>query len=234
MIFPIVITIIFTGCLVEANNAAFMNESENVIINEFEKQTTPLSSDSEKNIESSYNREQMTIQDLFSPKLVTIFIEGMPELIHLYPFGEIVEPSKEGMVSYVVFVDDFYHAEQQENLLRIVPYLDMPPTAPKVFMEIKQIPNITVEEMEDKIKSTIDISHYYFFFHEQATEDFPFVKIEFFDSIAWDSIVTVIYIKDNSNNGVFVITAQYSYEAIGGHGVRFLNILRSLEIIKGE
>jgi len=167
----------------------------------------------------------VTIQDLFDPKFAIIYIEGTPEMIRYYPFGEIVEPNTEGMASYVIFIDDFYQVEQQDNQLRAILSFNMG-NLPEISMEITQVANTTVEEMERAIKYMFDFSYYYI----PADEYFPFVRLMpmFDDGLEWDSVGTVIYIKDNAHGGVFVITTL----ATSGHGIRFRSSLRTLEIIE--
>jgi len=93
-------------------------------------------------------RNATAIQELFDPKFVIIFIEGTPELIRLYPFGEIAEHRADGFANFVVFIEDFYNVEQQDNMLRVTPCFPAPENFPEVFMEIKQVPDITVGEYE--------------------------------------------------------------------------------------
>jgi len=174
--------------------------------------------------------DSIIIQDLFEPKDMTIYIEGVPVLIRHYPFGEI--SSIEGIASYVIFIEEIYHVEQRDNLLRAI--WDDTPEYLHVFMEIKQVPNITVIDMEQKIITYFEHNHY-LFLHSQATEYFPFVRLGFYGGtdliFEWDSVVINIYIKDNTQGGVFVITTHYFFEAAGGHSVRFINSLKTIEIL---
>ena len=180
-----------------------------------------------------YPNSSVTIQDLFDPRLAIIFIEGTPLLVRHNPFGKIVEADTDGMASFMIFIEDFYQVEQQDNLLRITPPWDMPPGFPEVFMEIKQVPNTTIAEMEYMIETTFDFDHFYSF-REQYPVDFSIIKLGFYGDldIMVNDVLIDIYIRDNGNGGVFVITMQYCHEAFTGHGVRFLNSIWTLTIIE--
>jgi hypothetical protein len=184
--------------------------------------------------ESLHEGLPSSIENLYKPKYAIIYLEGMPELVKYYPFGEIVKTGIDGMTSYVIYIEDFFQVEQQENLLRVTPTWNMPIDWPDVFLEIKQIPNITVAEMEQNIISITDFNRYEEIFHNQSREDFPFVSFNLYEGLEWDSTVVCIFIKDNKNGGVFVITSQYINVAAEGHGTRFSNILRTLEIIENN
>ena len=171
--------------------------------------------------------EPILPQASLEPIDYVIYMEGLPETIQLHPFSTISE--QDGMANYVTYIEaDYYNVEQQDNLLRITPNIDIYPI---VFMEIKQIPNVSVMEMEAEITNSKAFNNCTTF-HTPSTEDFPFVRIEFYDGDERDSTVTNFYIRDNSHGGVFVATAQYFTEAVGGHGVRFMHYLKTLVIIE--
>ena len=209
IILVLTILIAITGCSSEANRTDdISNQSEN----------------SEPNA-------SVAIHDLFEPKDATVYIEGLPVSVRYYPFGALVDSDIEGIASYVIFIWDGYHVEQQDNLLRVI-WEGMP----EIFMEIKQIPNTTVPEMERKVIASFDLDRHYFF-RSPASDDFPFVRLDFYEGtdgiFERDSTVIRTYIKDNAHGGVFVATVQLVFEAVGGHGVRFENSLKTIEIIKG-
>jgi len=172
-----------------------------------------------------------TIQDLFEPKFIMTFMMGSPVMARYYPFGTIVEAGIEGIASYVIFIERFYQVTQENNLLKITPFWEMPIDWPEFFMEIKQVSNTTISEMEQKIVNSTDFDSYCEVFHSQLTEYFPFVRFTMFSAFDAGDIVTDIYIKDNKNGGVFVITTQYTEEAAEGIGARFRNFLKTLEIL---
>ena len=99
------------------------------------------------------------------------------------------------------------------------------------LMEITQIMDITVAEVEHQIKSFVDFSSYPYSFHLQPTEYFPFSVIEFHEGAMWNSKVTRIFIRDNTQGGAFVITTQFFSESIGGFGARFRHYISTLMII---
>jgi len=189
-------------------------------------------SDNDSTTEDLYPDSSITIQDLFDPRLAVIFMEGTPLLVRHYPFGEIMDADMEGMSSFVIYIENFYQVEQQDNFLRVTPSWDMPQGFPEVFMEIKQVPNITIAEMEYRIKTTFIFDHFYSF-HGHYPVDFSVVSLGFYDDT--DSMVNDvfidIYIRDNGNNGVFVVTMQYCHESFTGHGVRFLNSIWTLDVL---
>jgi len=241
----IILTVIFLpliiDCSAKTNNTVGLSESESIPTGEAIETgvltyadkgriTENLSLD-ELIKEESFADSLIAIQDLFEPKYVTIYMEGMPELIRYYPYGKIVEAGTEGMASYVIFIEDSYQVKQQDNSLRAVPFWDMPTDLPEVFMEIKQIANTSVEEMERTIKDAFDLSHYYFF-REQYDDYFPFVGLIFYDGFERDSNVASIYVKDNAQGGIFVVTINYFLEAAGGHGIRFRNSLKTMAILE--
>ena len=176
----------------------------------------------------NFNNAPRTLQYLSKPKYATIYIEGMPVLVRYYPFSKIAEEGKKGIASYLIFVENLYKVEQANNLLRITPRY-MLEHLPEFSMEIIQAPNTTVEEMEYKVMSTF-VFYYYFAFRSSPSEYFPFVGLIFYDGLEKDSIVTSIYIKDNTHGGVFVVTTRLTDEAAGGHGVRFRNSLKTVMV----
>lgn len=182
--------------------------------------------------ENPYSDGSISIQNLFEPKWVMIFVEGTPELIRYYPFGEIMESGTSGIVSYVIFIENFYQAEQHGNRLLVTPNNTQADWS-DIFMEIRQVPNISVEESEREIINAIDFNRYYDTSHMYPTEEFSFVRFIFYEGTEWNSIITNIYIRDNTQGGVFVITTQYTIEAkaIGNTGVRFRSFLSTLEVL---
>jgi len=166
--------------------------------------------------------------DYTEPKFAIIFLEGMPELVRYYPYGHIAKADEDGLASYLIFIEDSYKVEQKDNLLRVT--WEVPSHLPEVFMEIMQVPNTTVEEMEQKILADFDLNNYYFD-HNPADESSPFTRLEFYEGFERDSAVINIYLKDNAHGGVLVITEQYFLEAAKGHGVRFRNSLKTLLIV---
>ena len=259
------LSIIITGCSAEINNIPNANNSESTHVNLYPEQEPPYheNDDSEGNgnneektteitddceitnnslnddsvIINSPSDELTTIQDLFKPRDATIYIEGTPVSIRFYPFGEIVDCSMEGMASYVIFIDDFLQVKQRDNLLRATPFwadkLDMP----EIFREIRQVPNTTVAEMEQKIIASFDLDRYYFT-HRQATEDFPFVSLGFEEKIETHSdrhpgsaAVISNSIKDNTRGGVFVITTQLPLGDMCALGATFGYSFRTFQII---
>jgi len=124
--------------------------------------------------------------------------------------------------------------EQRDNLLRITPFWEKSTSLSESFMEIKQIPNTTIEEMEQMVINSTDFSRYYDTFHNQPTADSPFASFTLYDGFDGNNIVTNIYIKDNKNEGVFVVTTQHTIEATEGIGVRFRASLKTLEVLDLE
>jgi len=182
------------------------------------------------------------IQDLFEPKFVIIFTLGIPVLVRYYPIVEIAEAGTEGIASFVIYVDQFYKVERQDNLLRLIHPRNVPADdwsiewSDTAFMEIKQVPNITIEEMEQKIISYINSNRYYSTFHHQPSEekDIPYVTFSLADGFEWDSIITSIQIKDNENGGVFVITSQSTLAALENLNSRFRSFIKTLEVLDLE
>jgi hypothetical protein len=169
-------------------------------------------------------------QDLPEPIFAMIFMEGMPELVRYYPFSQIAEPGTKGMASYIIYFEDFYQVEQKDSLLRATPAWSTPADWPELFMEITQAQNTTAEQTEQRITADFDPGNYYFY-HQPADEHFPFTRL-IFESREPGGTITSIYIKDNTQGGVFIITARYPIEAAEGHGARFLNSLKTLSIIE--
>ena len=173
---------------------------------------------------------QISTDDLGDePMFYIIFIEGTPELVRYRAHTN--EANMEGASSYRILVDALYIVEQSDSLLRITPPWDLPTDWPMFFMEITQIPNTTVEDVKRDIMSSADFLQSYDSLVAQPTAHFPFVGISMYDGFDRDNTVTNIYIKENNVNGVFVVTTQHSIEATGGIGVRFMNFLKTLELL---
>ncbi len=167
------------------------------------------------------------IQRIFQQKEINQNIEGIYELETLFPHGEIVWADGSGLASYVIYIDETYNVEQSENLLLITPkyegsVLDLPP----VFMEITQVTNTTIEDIVAQYSADGVFTQ-----TGTASDDFPYVVLYHQDGQQYNSKCNVIYIRDNECGGVFVITAQYFFEAAEGHGTRFGYALGTLEII---
>ncbi|MCL2373593.1 MAG: hypothetical protein FWC78_09380 [Defluviitaleaceae bacterium] len=235
--FAAIFLILTTSCSTELNNGVVTNEAakpEGLSLSS-EINTVENSSTNESINKDSHTNDFIKIQSLFEPKYVSIVFGGTPEIIRSYrhyPFGKIVEDSTEGIASYVVFVCCHYQVELQNDLLRMIPSLEMPEHFPEIFMQITQVANATVEEMGHKIKDTFDLFCYYFF--DEQDEYFPFVSHVFYNDLEHYSTVTSIHIKDNSRGGVFVVVTNYPEIAAGGHGVRFRNSLKTMEIIVAD
>jgi len=241
IILTVMLLSLVSDCSAKTNNTVGLSEPESIPTSEAIETGVLTSADKGRTTENlssdelikdeSFADSLIAIQDLFEPRYVTIYMEGMAELVRYYPYGKIADAGTKGMASYVIFIEDSYQVKQQDNLLRAVPFWDMPTDLPEVFMEIKQIANTSVEEMERTIKDAFDLSHYYFF-REQYDDHFPFVGLVFYDGFERDSTVVSIYIKDNAQGGVFVITINYFLEAAGGHGIRFRNSLKTMVILE--
>jgi len=176
---------------------------------------------------------QRAINDYFSPLNIATLHHGaslresIPDTFKLYPFGEIMNPEIEGLASFIIYFGERFQAEQWHNMLRITPVGDYMPDNVPVFMEITQVSNITVQEIEYKILSTIDGNPS----HLQPRANFPFVEVRHRDSGGSDSVVTSTYIRDNLHGGVFVIITQHSFGRGWAYGVDFVNSLKTFAII---
>ena len=181
--------------------------------------------------------ETATIQDLFEPIQSTIMMEGEPIYVELYPFGKLIEEDEKNYANFVIFIQsELFYVQQSYNFLRITPILgDL--NAPLAFMEITQTADIAVVEAIEKIKSEINFSalaSFAQFSHAPPTKDFPFDIIsflEFDENMYQDAKLIRIFIRDNLNGGVFIITTQHTLEATGGFGVRFVYFISTLKII---
>ena len=194
----------------------------------------------------NFTSEQIFIQDLYKPKYVTVFPQGifnvffnedeifnyneMFSTLKIFPFGEIVIQDSDKRTSFVIYISETFSVYQQKNLLRITPINNYDLDSIPVFMEITQYTNITVEDMEYQILSSIDIANFPFKRHLQPRNDFPFVEIQLIDGGGWDSTVIHKYIIDNSNGGVFVITTQHSNRN-WEYTFNFRNALKTFEIL---
>jgi len=165
-----------------------------------------------------------SIRDLYSFKEVEILLEGMPERIVLYPYGEIAP--QEGMARYVIYIEDAYRVEQQDNLLRATFPFDNVPVP--VFLEITQVKDIPAEEMVATIMANTDYRSY--IITGFSTEDFPYTVFWSQEGDDYDSKVTNVLVRDNDQGGSFLITMQFFSEAEEGHGARLWNSIRSLEM----
>ena len=94
-------------------------------------------------------------------------------------------------------------------------------------MEIKQVPNITIEEMEHKVEASFNLDYFYFF-RRQFPEGSVLATFSPLDSAHFNDI----YIRNNGNGGVFVVTMQYCHEGATGHGVSFLNSIWTMKTIE--
>jgi len=175
--------------------------------------------------------EHFYIYDLFDPKSEVILMEGMEETIWLFPYGEIRRDDTAGLGSYVIYIQDFYLVEQRDNELSVSVDWDFPWDVPAPSMDIRQFPNVGVEEMGYNIINGIDLDYLYHFNYSLPTDDFPFFVIELHSGTEWNSLVVFTYIRDNTRGGVFVITTQHSLEAMEGHGALFSHFIGTLEII---
>ena len=97
---------------------------------------------------------------------------------------------------------------------------------PRVSLEITQVVDTTVDEMVSSLQSKRQIGH----IAEPETE-FPYTSLHFSTGRDATSEVGSYYVRDNSHGGVFVITSTYFLEAAEGHGARFENAVKGLEII---
>ena len=165
-----------------------------------------------------------SIRDLYSSKEVEILLEGMPERIVLYPYGEIAPP--EGLARYVIYIEDAYRVEQQDNLLRATFPFDNVPFP--VFLEITQVKDIPAEEMVSTIIANTDYRSY--IITGFASEDFPYTVFWAQEGDDFDSKVTNVLVRDNDQGGSFLITMQFFSEAEEGHGARLWDSVKSLEM----
>ena len=183
-----------------------------------------------------------TIQQIFAPIDTAIMMQGEAVPARLYPFGRIADQEATGIANFVIFMEtEQYYIEQSDNWLRLS---SVPPLLP-AFLEITQVPDITVNEMVYQIKNEIDFDTHEaneFFRHNPPTKDFPFTEIGFFDvdDIGedtyfiwdwWNTPYTRIFVRDNLQDGVFVVTIQHGYGAISGFGVRFRHYISTLKTL---
>ena len=98
-------------------------------------------------------------------------------------------------------------------------------------MEITQIMDITVAEAEYRIKADVDFNSYQYISYKEPTEDFPFRIIDLSEGSDWNSKITRLFIRDNAQGGVFVITVQTFTEGINW-AVRYGHYINTLEIIE--
>lgn len=161
------------------------------------------------------------------PMLALFYLEGTPNMVRLYPHVFSLEQETQGITDFLIFIEAQYHVDQYDNLLRITPAWELLESSPQTFMEIAQIPNITVEEKEQEVLSAINLGDYDYIDHRQPPYAASIVLYRDRDDM--NSPVVVITIKDNAVGGVFVITSQYSLAMQGGGlGTRFYYYLSSL------
>lgn len=206
------------------------------------------------------------IQRLFKPVQQEVVLEGMPEERMVYPSGEVVESSDEGLASYVVYLEGEYEIVQTENLLTAsyappkwtqekedrrradfvgsdfsedeidalietqkVNYEAYTTSLPPVTLEIAQVADITVDAMVSHLKDERKIND-----TSEPSAEFPYTSLHFSSGGESTSEVGSYYVRDNLLGGVFVITSKYYLEATEGHGARFKNAVRTIEIIDYE
>ena len=173
---------------------------------------------------------------------IFVFVESWLDLTRLYAWDMTIE----GMADYRIYVLGLFDVEQHDNLLRIQPSMrwgydrivditrfdlgqndNLLKIQPEMtwfyygFMEIIQVPDITVDEMIYKIKNDPVLERYDSMFYREPSTFFPFVTV-FFQTdknkhrwdLDWDDperqawemdFTTAFHVKDNLLGGVFVI-----------------------------
>ena len=157
------------------------------------------------------------IDRLFQPKMVEVYQEGFPYCVLVYPYGEIAE--QVGMASYVIFLQEWdgLGVEQRDNALRTHGF------------ELTQVLNVTVDEMVDAIRRDSDYRH--FQEGDSPTADFPYATFWAVDGQSWNSIATILFIRDNLRGGVFYITLRHTLEE-GDGAARWWQALERLTLIE--
>ena len=188
-------------------------DEETIIINEVyvTEQFNPDCVDAE----SSY-AEVIITQDLFEQREDIIYLQGIPVPVMVYPFWEIVATEENGRASFVIFVDpECFDITQNVNFFRMDSISFPPSGESRVFMEVTQLTDINVDEAISLLKLEHDFDFYELSSYTYATEYFPFYSFSFSYGYGWDAKTTRIFVRDNTQGGVFVITVQCDIQNAG-------------------
>jgi len=190
------------------------------------------------------------IIDLFEKeKIVDTEVEGEVETtdqqlqVGTTPIPEPEATSVPNLMTYVMYIDEAsYDFESADGVDRITPK-DYPDTLPEVYMEIKQILDVSkedvlselIEEVHNDYDTVLDV--------EEVNEPFYAVKIIAYDGDPngtkdtmpqWDSDIVKYLLVDNTQGGTFIIKMKFFIEAEEGHGSRFTSMLNEFTIVPAE
>lgn len=168
------------------------------------------------------------IQSMLEPeKTVVQEIEGQKE--------ETEVQLNEGTHSdYVIYLDESrYTMIKGEKADLIIVKEALPDHYPEVSMEIRQVPDMSPDELIDKVANELRIE-----FPELEEPEFVTDPIEGYQlhgiigGQEWDSPVVHAYVISNGKSGSFIITARYFLEASEGHGARFNEMLKEFKPVE--
>ncbi|MUK88655.1 hypothetical protein GMD78_09655 [Ornithinibacillus sp. L9] len=179
--------------------------------------------------------------------LKEMFVEEKQQVIEIEGDKEIrdVELETNEELEYIMYVDkSFYKMTKTDTGDRIVPAQELEDRFPDVSMEITRKENVSVEEVIEEIKATIEADG--LIINQEEHVDTP---IEGFVIKAlgpeytnehgktghqWDTPINRYYVTEPIDNQFFVIKQEYFLEAAEGHGVRLNSMLESFEIVNRE
>ncbi len=142
--------------------------------------------------------------------------------------------NKHGEVGYVIYIDTERYGKQSNGGVDYYKALNQPEGYPPVQMEISQVMGTDAQQEYQKLlsdaKSGFDVAEGL----GQVTEPVKSWAILAYDEEGSDAPYENIYVVDNTKGGCFVIRCRMFREAAEGHGARFLEMLKTFEVVRSS
>lgn len=201
-------------------------------------------------------------EQLFPPKDVTLYLEGMGEELTYTAHGELPsagmdaegndetvftevdgehtaeQPMKAGFVIYVDEESYIVEETEEKYLIRQIP-IEYETEEQRAFYE--SLPKCQLEIIQEAGLTPEEAAKQ---IKEELTESFEMVSeieesglsegltVWAQEGLEWNSEIREYYFVDNGQGGVFIITATYFMEATEGHGGRFHSMIKTFEVLE--
>ncbi|WP_301110046.1 hypothetical protein [Sporosarcina sp.] len=127
---------------------------------------------------------------------------------------------------YSMYIDaERYQLDEEDKKDVLSPVVSVPDGYPEVKMEILYIE----ERNPDRVKNDFEKEYDFSLEEEQVTEPVNSISLHGTSGTTPDSVVVTIYLLD-AFGGTLLIKETYFLEAQEGHGARFEQILKTLEL----
>lgn len=134
---------------------------------------------------------------------------------------------------FIVYVNEgIYYSYDSDGVYTICPIEAASDGLPECKLEIAQVGGLSVTESAETIASTL-VDDYTNVLNITDSILTGGLYIHADNGPEWNAEQLDLHVVDDSQGGVFVITASYFTEAIEGHGARFSDMIGTFQVVTG-